>query len=51
MEEKVNTEMNDNITTSYESRCFIQLHEDVYVAKEFKNNMYIHIRHYDETEQ
>ena len=42
MEGKVNTEMNDNITTSYESRCFIQLHEDVYVATEFKNKMYIH---------
>lgn len=42
--------MNDDITTSYDGRCFIHLLGDVYVvAKEFKNKMIIHIRHYDET--
>ena len=52
MEQKDNTEMDDDITTSLEGRCFIHLQEDVYVvAKEFKKNMYIHIRHYDETGQ
>ena len=52
MEQKDNTEMDDDITTSLEGRCFIHLQEDVYVvAKEFKKYMYIHIRHYDETGQ
>lgn len=50
--QRANTEMTDDITTSLEGRCFIHLQDDVYVvAKEFKKNMYIHIRHYDETGQ
>jgi hypothetical protein len=32
MEEKASTEMNDDITTSCEGRCFIHLQEDVYVV-------------------
>ena len=52
MEEKASTEMNDDITTSCEGRCFIHLQEDVYVVtKEFKKNINIHIRHYDEAAQ
>ena len=42
----------DDITTSYDGRCFINLLGDVYVvAKEFNKKMLIHIRHYDERGQ
>jgi hypothetical protein len=51
-EEHRSSEMNDDITTYYDGRCFIHLLGDVYVvAKEFNKNMLIHIRHYDETRQ
>ncbi|XP_052084376.1 uncharacterized protein LOC127721642 [Mytilus californianus] len=44
------TEEEGDITTAYEGKCFLHLQGDTHVvAKEYKNQMYIHIRNYDHT--
>ena len=47
LREEDNTQEEEGITNSYDGRCCIHLQGDAYlVAKEFKGQLYIHIRNY-----